>query len=71
LRMPPESVPDFFETFFALPERHRRAYLSDRDDLAGHLAAMAALFGHADVRLRRRLVTPAFLGPAPVQPQNA
>ena len=65
LRMPPEAVPAFFETFFALPERHRRAYLSGRDDLAGHLAAMGALFGHADARLRRRLVTPAFRGRAP------
>jgi len=68
LRMPPEGVPAFFETFFALPERHRRAYLSGRDDLAGHLAAMAALFGHADINLRRRLVEPAFRRPAPALP---
>jgi len=68
LRMPPEAVPDFFETFFALPARHRHAYLSGRDDLAGHLAAMGALFGHADVRLRRRLVSPAFRRPAPALP---
>jgi lycopene beta-cyclase len=68
LRMPPEAVPDFFETFFALPARHRDAYLSGRDDLAGHLAAMGALFGHADVRLRRRLVSPAFRRPAPALP---
>jgi lycopene beta-cyclase len=68
LRMPPEGVPTFFEAFFALPERHRRAYLSGRDDLAGHIAAMGALFGHADVRLRRRLVTPAFRRRAPAQP---
>lgn len=65
LRMPPADVPGFFETFFALPERHRRAYLSGRDDLAGHLAAMGALFGRADTRLRCRLVGPAFRGPAP------
>jgi len=68
LRMPPEAVPDFFETFFDLPARHRHAYLSGRDDLAGHLAAMGALFGHADVRLRRRLVSPAFRRPAPALP---
>ena len=68
LRMPPETVPSFFETFFALPERHRRAYLSDRDDLAGHLVAMGALFSHADVPLRRRLIDPAFRGPAPALP---
>ena len=69
LRMPPETVPSFFETFFALPARHRRAYLSDRDDLAGHLAAMGALFSHADVGLRRRLIDPAFRGPAPALPR--
>jgi lycopene beta-cyclase len=69
LRMPPDTVPGFFETFFALPARHRRAYLSDRDDLAGHLAAMGALFSHADVRLRRRLIDPAFRGPAPALPR--
>ncbi len=68
LRMPPEAVPAFFETFFALPERHRRAYLSGRDDLAGHLAAMGALFGRADVPLRRRLVGPALRRPAPALP---
>jgi lycopene beta-cyclase len=68
LRMPPEAVPGFFETFFALPARHRHAYLSGRDDLAGHLAAMGALFGHADLRLRRRLVGPAFRRPAPALP---
>jgi lycopene beta-cyclase len=65
LRMPPDAVPGFFETFFALPERHRRAYLSGRDDLAGHLAAMGALFGRADTLLRGRLVAQAFRGPAP------
>jgi lycopene beta-cyclase len=68
LGMPPDAVPGFFETFFALPERHRHTYLSRRDDLVGHLAAMGALFGHADTRLRRRLVTPAFRGPAAARP---
>ncbi len=68
LRMPPDAVPAFFETFFALPERHRRAYLSGRDDLAGHLAAMGALFSRADAPLRRRLVGPAFRRPAPALP---
>ena len=67
LRMPPEAVPGFFETFFTLPDRHCRAYLSGRDDLTGHLAAMGALFGHADARLRRRLITPAFRGRAPAR----
>jgi lycopene beta-cyclase len=65
LRMPPEAVPDFFETFFTLPERHRRSYLSGRDDLPGMLAAMGALFVRADARLRWRLVGPAVRPPAP------
>ncbi|GEC17951.1 putative carotenoid cyclase [Pseudonocardia hydrocarbonoxydans] len=61
LRMPPAEVAPFFEVFFGLPDRHRRAYLSGRDDLRGTLAAMAALFGAADATLRRRLVGPAVL----------
>jgi lycopene beta-cyclase len=65
LRMPSEAVPDFFETFFTLPERHRRSYLSARDDLPGLLAAMGALFVRADGRLRGRLVGPALRPPAP------
>jgi lycopene beta-cyclase len=68
LRMPPESVPDFFETFFTLPQRHQRAYLSARDDLPGLLAAMGALFVRADSRLRCRLVGPAVRRPAPALP---
>lgn len=64
LRMPAEEVPGFFEVFFALPERRRWAYLTGRDDLGGTLATMAALFGAADGRLRRRLVGPAVLPPA-------
>lgn len=65
LRMPPEAVLDFFETFFTLPERHRRSYLSARDDLPGMLAAMGALFVRADAGLRWRLVGPAVRPPAP------
>lgn len=64
LRMPAEEVPDFFEVFFALSEQRRWAYLTGRDDLRGTLATMAALFGAADGRLRRRLVGPAVLPPA-------
>ncbi len=69
LRMPPETVPAFFATFFTLPERHRRAYLSGRDDLAGMLAAMGALFARSDLMLRCRLVVPAFRRPAPTLPE--
>ncbi|MBW0117669.1 lycopene cyclase family protein [Pseudonocardia abyssalis] len=61
LRMPADEVPGFFEVFFALPDRHRRAYLSGRHDLRGTLATMGALFAAADPTLRRRLVGPAFL----------
>jgi lycopene beta-cyclase len=68
LHMPPERVPDFFETFFALPERHRRTYLSARDDLPGMLAAMGALFTRADGRLRARLVGQAVRPAAPALP---
>jgi lycopene beta-cyclase len=63
LRMPPAEVPAFFEVFFALPERHRWAYLTGRDDLAGTVAAMNALFGKAGWGLRRRLVGPALRPP--------
>jgi len=59
LRMPPAEVPAFFEVFFGLPERHRWAYLTARDDLVGAVAAMNALFGRAGWGLRGRLVGPA------------
>jgi lycopene beta-cyclase len=63
LRMPPADVPAFFEVFFALPEHHRWAYLTSRDDLAATIAAMNALFGRAGWGLRRRLVGPALRPP--------
>jgi len=59
LRMPPAQVPAFFEVFFGLPEHHRWAYLTGRDDLGATVAAMNALFGHAGWGLRGRLVGPA------------
>jgi lycopene beta-cyclase len=64
LHMPPAEVPAFFEVFLGLPERHRWAYLTGRDDLAGTVAAMNALFARAGWGLRRRLVTPALRRPA-------
>ncbi|MGI5130553.1 lycopene cyclase family protein [Pseudonocardia sp. CA-107938] len=71
LRMPPEQVPAFFETFFALPERHQHAYLSERAAPAATAVAMAALFARADMRLRMRLVGPALLPSAqPVGPNS-
>jgi lycopene beta-cyclase len=63
LRMPPERVPAFFETFFDLPARHRWAYLTGRADLAGMLAAMTALYLGADWGLRARLIGPALRRP--------
>ncbi|BBX19574.1 lycopene cyclase [Mycolicibacterium duvalii] len=63
LRMPPEEIPDFFEQFFTLPDSHRWAYLTGRDDLRGHVAALGRLFRMASPRLRRRLVLPAVLPP--------
>ena len=63
LRMPPEEVPEFFEVFFALPERHRWAYLTGRDDLPGTVAAMNTLFARAGWGLRRRLIEPALRRP--------
>jgi lycopene beta-cyclase len=68
LRMPPAEVPAFFEVFFGLPDRHRLAYLTERTDLAATIATMCALFARADPTLRRRLVGPALLPPAPATP---
>jgi lycopene beta-cyclase len=71
LRMPPEEVPAFFETFFALPDRHRHAYLSGRTAPLATAAAMTALFARADMRMRMRLVGPAFRRSAqPVGPDG-
>ena len=43
LRLPPAGVEQFFAAFFALPAARQRAYLSDRTDPAGTLAAMARM----------------------------
>lgn len=65
LRMPPARVPQFFDRFFALPVRHRRAYLGARDDVASALAAMLAVFGRLDPALRAHLIAGTLLGPGP------
>jgi lycopene beta-cyclase len=57
LALPPERVPEFFDTFFALPPELQHAYLSGRDDLRGTAAAMSALFGTASWRLRGVMAT--------------
>ena len=64
LRFPPKLVPDFFDVFFTLPQRHRWAYLTGREDVQGSAAAMGALFATAPWRLRQRLVVGA-LDPRP------
>ena len=57
LSLPPERVPEFFEVFFALDQRHQVAFLS-ADERAGATArSMTALFRAAPWQLRRRLVT--------------
>ncbi len=61
LRLPAESLPAFFEGFFALPARHHRAYLSGRTDPAGTAAAMAGLFHTTGWPLRLRLMGSALL----------
>jgi lycopene beta-cyclase len=43
LRLPPTGVEQFFAAFFALPPARQRAYLSDRTDPLGTLAAMARM----------------------------
>jgi lycopene beta-cyclase len=56
LRFPPHLLPDFFDVFFALPERHRWTYLTGREDVKGNAAAMGALFAASPWWLRRHLV---------------
>ncbi len=63
LRMPEDEVPGFFEQFFSLPDAHRWAYLTGRDDAGGTVAAMARLFRESDWRMRRHLVLPALMRP--------
>jgi lycopene beta-cyclase len=63
LRMPPAEVPAFFETFFALPPRHRWCYLVGRADVRGTAATMRALYGRSGWRMRGRLIVPALLPP--------
>jgi lycopene beta-cyclase len=67
LRMPPGEVPAFFDAFFTLPTRHRRAYLDGREDVGASLAAMLALFSHLPARLRVHLITGSVLGPGGVR----
>jgi lycopene beta-cyclase len=56
LRFPPDRVASFFDVFFTLPQRHRWAYLTGREDIRGTAAAMGALFATSPWWLRKRLV---------------
>jgi len=56
LRMPPDAVPGFFDTFFELAAQHRWAYLTAREDLTATFAAMLALLPPTDWSTRRRLL---------------
>ena len=55
LRMPPERLPDFFDTFFAMPDELQHAYLSGRTDVRGTVSAMATLFKSSSWAVKRDL----------------
>lgn len=76
LRLPPAEVPAFFEGFFSLPVRPRRAYLgscgtggSDRsdDDVVESVRAMLSVFGRLTPRLRGHLIAGTLCGPGEAQ----
>ncbi|MFD0487224.1 lycopene cyclase family protein [Saccharopolyspora spinosporotrichia] len=50
LTFPPHLVPEFFESFFALPPHHQSAFLSVDHDPAATAAAMTVLFRRAPGR---------------------
>lgn len=56
LRMDADETRDFFELFFRLPVELQRSYLSGREDVAGTMAAMGALFKAAPRHLKRKLI---------------
>lgn len=55
-RLPPHRVPEFFDQFFALPQRNQRAFTSAREDPVAVAAAMARLFAAAPWPLRAALL---------------
>ena len=76
LRLPPAEVPEFFEGFFSLPARPRRAYLgscgasgADRsdDDVVESVRAMMSVFARLTPRLRGHLVAGTLCGPGEAQ----
>ncbi|GAB3442797.1 lycopene cyclase family protein [Actinophytocola sediminis] len=56
LALPPDRTAEFFALFFALPAHQQRAFLSEREQLAGTVAAMATMFGRASPAVRRAMV---------------
>lgn len=56
LRMPPDALAAFFDTFFALPVELQRAYLSRGDDPRGTVAAMRRVFLASPPSVRLRLL---------------
>ncbi|MGW5072370.1 lycopene cyclase family protein [Rhodococcus sp. NPDC004095] len=56
LALPPARVPEFFDSFFALPQPAQRAYLSDRTDPRAVSATMWTLFRRAPMPVRRTLI---------------
>ena len=65
LRMPPHRLPEFFDGFFRLPPARQHAYLSDRTDARGTLAAMAGTFSTTGWEVRLRLIGSSLLVRAP------
>lgn len=59
LALPPERIPQFFDTFFELPAPLQRAYLSGRTDLRGTATAMTMLFRDLPPSMRRTLAQAA------------
>ncbi|TQM84264.1 lycopene cyclase (CrtL-type) [Saccharothrix saharensis] len=58
LALPPDEVPEFFNSFFELSATHQRAYLGGPDDLRGTVQAMLRLFGSVPWVMRGRLAFP-------------
>jgi lycopene beta-cyclase len=59
LRLSPRQVPEFFDTFFSIPEHLQEAFLCGRDDLSRTVAAMAEVHRAAPASLRALMLTGA------------
>ncbi len=58
LALPPDEVPEFFNSFFQLSDSLQRDYLGGHGDLRGTVRAMLRLFGSTSWSMRARLVFP-------------